>query len=178
MSSEPSDLALLTVALDQAAALLGRVGDEELSAATPCTDWSVSDLVDHLVNAPSHFTTMMRGEEPDWGAPPPHVGSDRETRFRAAGDELVEAWRAGGDGDQPSPLEWQLAELAVHTWDLATAVHHQTGDVDPAVAQRGLAFMQGGLTDDNRAPVFGPEQPAPPDADAYTRIAAFAGRSV
>ena len=87
MSSEPADLALLAVALDQAADLLGRVGDEELSAATPCADWSVSDLVDHLVNTPSHFTTIMRGEEPDWGAPPPHVGADREARFRAAGDE-------------------------------------------------------------------------------------------
>ena len=178
MSSEPSDLALLTVALDQAADLLGRVGDEELSAATPCTEWSVSDLVDHLVNAPSHFTTMMRGEEPDWGAAPPHVGSDRETRFRAAGDALVEAWRAGGDGDQPSPLEWQLAELAVHTWDLATAVDEPTGNLEPAVAERGLAFMQQGLTADNRGPVFGPEQPAPPDANPYARIAAFAGRQV
>ena len=178
MTSEPSDLALLTVALDQAADLLGRVGDDELSASTPCTDWSVSDLVDHLVNAPAHFTTMMRGEQPDWGAPPPHVGSDREPRFRAAGDELVEAWRAGGDGDRPSPLEWQLAELAVHTWDLATAVHRPIGDLDPAVAERGLAFMQQGLTADNRAPVFGPERPAPPDADAYARIAAFAGREV
>ena len=59
MTSEPSDLALLTVALDQAADLLGRVGDDELSAPTPCTDWKVGDLVDHLVNAPSHFTTMM-----------------------------------------------------------------------------------------------------------------------
>ena len=46
------------------------------------------------------------------------------------------------------------------------------------MAERGLAFMQAGLTADNRAPVFGPEQPAPPDADAYTRIAAFAGRAV
>jgi uncharacterized protein (TIGR03086 family) len=178
MTSEPSDLALLAVALDQAADLLGRVGDDDLSAATPCTEWTVGDLVDHLVNAPANFTTMMRGEQPDWGAPPPHVGADRETRFRTAGDGLVEAWRSGGDGDQPSPLDWQLAELAVHTWDLATAVHEPTDDLDPAVAERGLSFMQQGLTDDNRGPVFGPEQPAPPDADAYTRIAAFAGRQV
>ena len=48
----------------------------------------------------------------------------------------------------------------------------------PRSAERGLAFMQAGLTADNRAPVFAPEQPAPPDADAYDRIAAFAGREV
>jgi hypothetical protein len=38
--------------------------------------------------------------------------------------------------------------------------------------------MRQGLTADNRGPVFAPEQPAPPDADAYARIAAFAGREV
>ena len=87
MTSEPADLALLTVALDQAAGLLGRVGDEQLTLPTPCADWSVAELVDHLVNTPSIFTTIMRGEEPDWGAAPPHAGADRAARFRAAGDE-------------------------------------------------------------------------------------------
>ncbi len=46
------------------------------------------------------------------------------------------------------------------------------------MAERGLAFMQANLTPEMRGPAFGPEQPAPPDADAYTRIAAFAGRAV
>jgi len=178
MTPEPADLALLAVSLDQAAGLLGRVGDDELAARTPCAEWTVADLVDHLVNTPSVLATITRGEEPDWGAAPPHVGSDREARFRTAGDDLVEAWRATGEGAQPSPLDWQLAELAVHTWDLARALDRPTGDLEPAVAERGLAFMQAGLTADNRAPVFAPEQPAPPDADAYTRIAAFAGRQV
>ena len=178
MTSERADLALLTVALDQAADLLGRVGDEQLTLPTPCADWSVTELVDHLVNTPTMFTTIMRGEEPDWGAAPPHAGADREARFRTAGDSLVEVWGSTGDGDQPSPLSWQLAELAVHTWDLASALDEPTDHLDPDVAERGLAFMQAGLTDENRGPVFAPEQPAPPDADAYTRIAAFAGREV
>jgi uncharacterized protein (TIGR03086 family) len=185
VNSEHADLTLLTGALDQAAGLLGRVGDDQLAAPTPCADWSIGDLVDHLVNTPSVFTTIMRGEEPDWGAPPPRVGADREARFRAAGDDLVAAWRATADGGgsarigaENSPLDWQLAELAVHTWDLATAMEQPTAALDPAVAERGLAFMQVGLTADNRAPVFAPEVPAPPDADAYTRIAAFAGRQL
>ena len=141
-------------------------------------------LVDHLVNAPSVFTTIMRGEEPDWGAAPEHVGADAERRFRAAGGELVRAWkdvngdadRASRTGPDPTPLAWQLAELAVHTWDLATALGEPTADLDPEVAERGLAFMRQGLTAENRGPVFAPEQPTPSDADAYARIAAFAGR--
>ena len=53
-----------------------------------------------------------------------------------------------------------------------------TSTLDPQVAERGLALMRSSLTPENRGPVFGPEQPAPEDADAYERIAAFAGRSV
>jgi uncharacterized protein (TIGR03086 family) len=176
MTSDSADL--LTVALDQAADLLGRVDDDRLDAPTPCTEWTVGALVDHLVNAPAHFVTIMRGDEPDWAAPPPRVGADREQRFREMGDQLVEAWRSTGDGDQASPLDWQLAELAVHTWDLATALGEPTAVLDPDVAERGLAFMRTGLTADNRDPVFGPERAAPAEADAYTRIAAFAGREV
>jgi hypothetical protein len=112
----------------------------------------------------------------DWSAGPPHVGADRQERFRANASGLVEAW--GDEHVESSPVEWQLAELAVHSWDLATALGSDTGELDGEVAERGLAFMQGGLTDDNRGPAFGPEQPAPEGADAYTRIAAFAGRSV
>jgi uncharacterized protein (TIGR03086 family) len=178
MTTDPPDLSLLTVALNQASDLLGRVGDDRLGAPTPCRDWTVSALVDHLVNAPTNFATIMRGEEPDWTAEPEHVGGDREQRFQAAGLQLLDAWRAAASPEQASPLDWQLAELAVHTWDLATALGEPTGHLEPEVAERGLAFMRSGLTAENRDPVFGPERQAPPEADAYARIAAFAGREV
>lgn len=176
MSSE--SLPLLTVALGQAAAQLSRVSDDQLGRPTPCDEWTVGALVDHLVNAPTVFATLMRGEEPDWGAGPPHVGAEREQVFRTAGDALVVAWSAADRPDQPSPLDWQLAELAVHTWDLATALGETTDGLDPEVAGRALAFMRDNLTSDNRGGVFADEQPAPPGADPYTRIAAFAGREV
>jgi hypothetical protein len=70
------------------------------------------------------------------------------------------------------------AELAVHAYDLATALGRSTTDLDPEVAEAGYAFMSSSMTDDMRGDAFGPEQPAPPDADAYQRIAAFAGRPV
>jgi uncharacterized protein (TIGR03086 family) len=179
VTSDPQDasLDLLATALDQAADLLAEVDDDQLDAATPCEEWTVGALVDHLVNAPWVFTTIMRGEQPDWSATPEHVGSDRAERFRAAGAALLDAWRTTGEtSDQPSPRAWQLAELSVHSWDLATALGASTAALDPRPAEEGLAFMQASLTADNRGGVFGPEQPAPDGADAYARIAAFAGR--
>ena len=55
----------------------------------------------------------------------------------------------------------------------------QTGRIvrlDDEVAERGLAFMQQGLTADNRGAAFGAAVEVPDDAPAYDRLAAFAGR--
>jgi uncharacterized protein (TIGR03086 family) len=171
-------LGVLSRGLDQATSLLDAVRDDHLSAPTPCHDWSTAALVDHLVAAPANFARMMRGEEVDWSAPPPSVGSERSDVFRAGADDLLATWRGQADGEGSMPPEWQTAEIAVHSYDLATAIGRPTSELDPEVAERALAFMQASLTPENRGDVFRPEQPAPEDADVYERLAAFAGRTV
>ena len=120
---------------------------------------------------------MTRGEPTDWSAPTPATGDDPAGAFRLHARDLLRA-RQEQPEPEGSPVDWQCAELAVHTWDLATALGLPTADFDADVAERGLAFMRAGLTDDNRGPAFGPEQPAPEGADPYQRVAASAGRSV
>lgn len=177
MTDRDNELSVLARGLDQAAALLGSVTDDDLTVATPCHDWSTAELVDHLVAAPRRFAQMVRGEEVDWSASPPHVGGDRAEAFRSAADELLAAWDRAPD-DAPMGPDWQTAEIAVHTYDLATALGRPTAELDAEVAERGLAFMRANLTPDNRGAAFAPEQQSPEDADAYQRIAAFAGRSL
>lgn len=177
MGPVTNDELLMHRALDQLARLLDDVPREALGRGTPCEQWSVQDLVDHIVAAPSRFAGMVRGESIDWTAPTPSAGAEPAAEFRSHAEDLLRALHAHDAAGGP-PADWQCAEFAVHTWDLATAVGRSTGDLDAEVAERGLAFMQANLTDDNRGPAFGPEQPAPEGADAYQRIAAFAGRSV
>jgi uncharacterized protein (TIGR03086 family) len=177
MSSD-EDLAVLRRALDQLAVLLADVRPERSGDPTPCTEWTVQDLVDHVVSAPTRFARMLRGEQIDWSAPTPPAGDDPAAAFRSGAGDLLAAWQEHAGPAEDAGLDWQCAELAVHTWDLATALHAPTDAFDPRVAERGLAFMQGSLTPQNRVPVFGPQQPAPEGADAYGRIAAFAGRSL
>ena len=178
MVTSDDDLAVLRRALEQLTGLLREVRADALGDRTPCEQWTVRDLVDHIVAAPTRFGRMVRGESIDWSAPTPAAGDDPAGVFRSHGDDLLQAWREHEGGSGPSGLDWQCAEFAVHTWDLAAALARRTDDLDPEAAERGLAFMQANLTDDNRGPVFGPEQPAPDGAGAYQRIAAFAGRSV
>jgi uncharacterized protein (TIGR03086 family) len=148
-----------------------------LRRPTPCAEWDVSALADHMINDPRQFLLMVRGTQPDWTAPTPHVTDAWASTFRAAANDLVDACRDLGD-ESPLPPAMQLAEFAVHDWDLATALGLPLDGLDPEVAELGLEFMQANLAPEMRVSAFGPEQPAPPDAGPYERIAAFAGRSV
>ncbi|MEX0428328.1 TIGR03086 family metal-binding protein [Nocardioides sp. DS6] len=170
-------LRVLARALDQAGDVLDHVAPDRLSRTTPCADWDVAALADHLVEAPRRFLAMVRGEQPDWGSEPPHVVEGWGPAFRVAADDLIHAWHErAGDVALP-PVGMQVAELATHTWDLATALGQPPAPtLDPEIAEVGLAFMQEALEPEMRGAAFGPEQTPPTGADAYERLAAFAGR--
>jgi uncharacterized protein (TIGR03086 family) len=164
---------IVTRGLDQLGILLAAVTPDDAGRATPCSEWTVADLSDHLVNSVAGMATMASGGQPDWSATTHY--DDPAAALQREGRGLVEALDAGS-GSFPEGMA--AAELAVHAYDLSTALGRPTANLDPEVAEAGLAFMSASMTDDMRGGAFGPEQPAPADADAYERIAAFAGRSV
>lgn len=170
------DVRVLAKALDQAGDVLDHVHPDLLDRPTPCGDWDVAALADHLVAAPGKFLMMLRGQEADWSAPPAHVAEGWGPAFRVPADDLIHAWHEGAD-DAPASADWQTAEIAVHTWDLATAVGFPIDRLDPEVASRGVAFMRANLTADNRGSAFAPERPVSDDAGPYEQLSAFAGRT-
>jgi uncharacterized protein (TIGR03086 family) len=178
MNAPIDSVVILSRALDQAGDVLAAVHEDQLAQPTPCRDWDVARLIAHMVASPHHLLLMSQGGQPDWSAEPktPAAG-EWAADFRAGADDLIHFWHAQGEDADAGQIDWQTAEMAVHTWDLAQATG-QNARLDPEVAERGLAFMSGALTPENRGDVFGPEVSAPADAPAYDRLAAFAGRSV
>ena len=168
---------MLARALEQTSAVLAAIDPSQLTEPTPCRDWDVGHLVGHVVADPRNLLAMARGDQVDWSAQPEPPRSAWAEEFRSGADDLLAHWRGVGDDAQPAQIDWQTAEFAVHTWDLAQATGW-SAPLDPAVAERGLAFMSNALTPDNRSPAFDVEQPAPEGAGPYERIAAFSGRSV
>jgi uncharacterized protein (TIGR03086 family) len=171
------EVRVLARAVDQTGDVLDHVHADWSGMSTPCGDWNLGELVDHLVDGPRRFLAMMRGEEVDWSAPPPHVAEEWGPAFRVTGDDLVHAWHEHS-GDAAVSADWQTAELAVHTWDVARTIGYPVDRLDPEVAERGLAFMRENLSEDNRGPAFGPEREVPEDAGPYERIAAYSGRGI
>ncbi|GAB3014348.1 hypothetical protein GCM10011376_08080 [Nocardioides flavus (ex Wang et al. 2016)] len=174
MTSPHQPVVVLSRALDQAGDALDTVHADDLDKPTTCRGWTVRELADHLAAAPQHFLQMARGEEVDWAAGTGVEPDVLAAHFRTRADDLIHHWHGQPD-NRVAQADWQTAELGVHTWELLRA----TGDpmpLDDEVAERGLAFLQQGLTEDNRGDAFAPAVPVPDDASAYERLVAFAGR--
>jgi len=177
MTAPIESVVVLSRALDQAGDVLAAVHTDQLGQPTPCGDWNVAQLIGHLVNAPLRFLQMARGEAPDWSAGPRPATSNGAADFRSNADNLIHHWHQAGDAADTGQVDWQTAEIAVHTWDVARATG-QSPPLLPEVAERGLAFMSAMLTPENRGEVFAPAVRVPDDAPVYDRLAAFAGRAV
>src|ERR1700709_1572433 len=136
---------IVTRGLDQLADLLGAVTPEDVRRATPCSKWTVADLSDHIVNSTAGMATMARGGQPDWAASTHH--SDPSSALDRQGRALIEALQAG---DVAFPEGMAAAELAVHAYDLATALGRATANLDPEIAETGYAFMTSSMNDDMR----------------------------
>lgn len=177
MTDHTTPVVVLSRALDQAGDVLAAVHPDQLGLPTPCGGWDVAHLVGHLVAAPVHFLQMARGEDVDWSAGPEPAETNGAAEFRSNADDLLHHWHQVGDEADAGQVDWQTAEVAIHTWDVARATR-QSPDLDPEVAERALALMSAMLTPENRGHAFGPPVPVPDDAPAYDRLAAYAGRDV
>ena len=168
--------------------LVEAVKPAQFGDPTPCTEWDVRALMNHLVHVIIRYAAIANG------LPPPdeadHVGGDPATAFRESGRTAREAFLRPGMLEQPYDAPWGkipgsmmvqhvVNELLAHGWDLARATGQST-DITPDLAAESLAIWREWSAHIPRSPgsPFGPEQPAPNGATAADRLAAFLGRKV
>ncbi|MGH3335618.1 MAG: TIGR03086 family metal-binding protein [Nocardioides sp.] len=172
------------------ARLVTGVADDQLTARTPCPDYSVADLVDHIGGLAFAFTESARkGDVPGRGGSGDGSRLEDGWRERIAAQlaELAEAWRdpAAYDGiTMAGPIEMPaevaalvaLDEVVVHGWDLARSTG-QRFEADDAAAAACLGFAESFETpaDDDDGP-FGPPVPVPADDDVLDRLIGATGR--
>lgn len=186
----PNPMQYLTAALNQCGEVIAAISANQADWPTPCEQWSVQDLLHHLVVQDLHkFTIMARGHHIDPFAADATVGADWSTRFSNGATLLMRAWAAadlstqvalpgGGEAPLRSRIGLQITEFTVHSWDLVRATGVPV-TLDPKLAEQSLAWAQRTLKPELRGPDkgVGPEVRVPLAADAYTRLAAWFGRS-
>lgn len=184
----PDPLADLERASRALADLIAAVRPGQWTAPTPCTEWSVRDLVDHLVGSNLMFLAIF-GERPMPERGTDILGDDPVAAYTASANALAAAFaRPGllqetyqgplGEATGTDRLRFRVTDLLAHGWDLSRALG-VPDRLPEDLAEAALAFSRRQLPDEGSRPGrFAAAQPVPAGASAVERLVAFLGRPV
>jgi uncharacterized protein (TIGR03086 family) len=162
--------------------------------STPCSEWTVHDLANHLLATLELGRALLLDE-----MPAVQVGPGQVPPVDLVGDNLIGAYGTGSKalvsattadavgrvhvtplGEMPGAglAGFAALDVLVHGWDLATAIGIDA-TIDPSLAEPMLAFARQAIGDNNdmRAPRIGPEIAVGADADPTARLVAYLGRT-
>jgi len=184
----------LITALDDAGTEFGRLVDgtrpDQLGATTPCTEFTVRDLINHVTGGATMFAAAFEhGSVPDdelAAIMGDMVGDDPSAAYAAASERVRAAYHAPGalDGSVTMPfgefpreaaLGIAVLDVAVHAWDLAQATGQDLQLTDE-LAEDVLALGRAMGLDQYRGMMFAEEIVVVETAPAWDRVAGYAGR--
>ena len=181
---------LLAAVLADLARVVDGIRDAQLHDPTPCTDYDVAQLCDHVLG---WLTTFADGfADPGGQAPRASLAgyqapADAAADVSATAARMDQALRAGAAsrplrlGDSGMPGDMALAmilwEYQMHGWDLARATGQSWSPPDAAAAE-SLSFAPGMLTDDYQGDgkAFARRVPVAESAPAFDRLLGLSGR--
>lgn len=156
------------------------------ASPSPCEGWTARDVLAHLVTNLRALREAASGGDffATFGQP---VEGDAVEAWAQERDRALASLDAAEAGGLTSvtvrgnavPLgaivDGLMRDLVIHTWDLARAVGGDERLPDDLVAAATVAMSMVG--EQSRGPgLYGYEVPAPPGADAQTRLLALSGR--
>jgi uncharacterized protein (TIGR03086 family) len=177
----------LAPATRRMADLVNAVPEDALGHPTPCADYTVGDLLDHIGGAALAFTAAAAKKQLEAGpsGDASRLGSDWRARISRDVLALADAWRdpetwtgttAAGGVDLPGEIAGRVAldEMVIHGWDLARATGQRSAYDGPELAsvyETVANFRASGVEG-----LFGPEVRVADDAPLLDRIVGLAGR--
>jgi uncharacterized protein (TIGR03086 family) len=165
--------------------LVEAVPEGSLDRPTPCDDYNIGDLLDHINGGALAFRAAAVKAPLDGGpsGDASRLGDNWRSRMPQDLHALSAAWRdpeawtgmtAAGGVDLPGEVAGIVAldELVLHGWDLAMAIGQPAGYDGPGLdAVYGAVQQFSGVEG-----IFGPEVPVPGSAPILDRILGLSGR--
>jgi uncharacterized protein (TIGR03086 family) len=179
----------LTQSAAELATIIEGLDEAQFALPTPCTEYSVRGLVNHLIAWSPVVEAIGTGVPLAPGRPDERVDylpGDWRGRFLGSLERICKSWGADaawegftdlGFANVPTRIigEKTLLEYVVHGWELARATG-QAFTVDPEAAATALRVVQATAEESRRAGMFGPEVAVPADADDFARALGASGR--
>jgi uncharacterized protein (TIGR03086 family) len=175
--------------------VVSQVDPGDLGRPTPCSQWSLGELLAHMTVQHRGFAAAAAGRGADlavWQAGPP--AADPVGAYAAAADAVIAAFAAGGVADRQFALPeiatamtfpgrqamaFHLVDYVAHGWDVARCLGAGF-EPDPEVLAVALKVAQAVPDGPGRlepGSAFRPAVPAPVPAGALDQIVALLGRS-
>ncbi len=179
--------------------MVSTVTVHDLARPTPCTGWSLADLLTHMTVQHRGFAAAAHGHGADSGVWQPAsvvdaVAADPAGSYAAAAAEVIDAFTGADvlDAEFALPefgpgttfpgslaIGFHFVDYVVHGWDVARAMGHPfelPADVVAAALPIALAVPDAEFRTGLNA-LFGPTIESHGQADDLDRILAYLGRS-
>lgn len=179
---------LLTGILSKTGKVVANVDEPRLTSTTPCDDYTVQQLMNHIVGWIQVFEAGCNGRTFQ-GDPSAYIcGPGAAAEFAKLANRLVDGWKEFGFDREvaissgsmmPAAMVFNMTvmEYLAHGWDLASA----TGQPNPyseAEAAEVLARAKATLPPEyqGEGQAFGAPVPVPDGAPAIDQLIGFLGR--
>ncbi|MEV5708117.1 TIGR03086 family metal-binding protein [Actinoallomurus sp. NPDC052274] len=175
--------------------VVAKAGRDDLGRPTPCSAWTLGDLLAHMTAQHHGFAAAARGDGADpavWRPRP--LEADPVAAYAAAAEDVLAAFAGPDVLDRAFALPevgpgvtfpgaqaigFHFIDYVVHAWDVARSLglsYELDGDLAEDALRIALA-VPGGDYRLGPGASFRPELPAPADASPLDRILTALGRS-
>ena len=150
---------------------------------TPCSEWTVTELLEHMVGVVAGLGAAAAGTQPT----PFELGDDPAAQFAAAAQTAMSAWRSAGRPRQDRRRRARSdarpsagRDQPPRHRDSHVGPRHgdrSAGRLPDDVAEAALEASRATISPEIRPGRFGPEVDAPSGASATDALVAFLGRT-
>jgi uncharacterized protein (TIGR03086 family) len=175
---------LLTRASAVSVPVIQGISDDQFECATPCAEYPVRELANHLFQVVVNFQALAAREQADFASKPDFLHGAWRQRYAEETGALIKAWSQPGALDgvspgmglpQPMVGRMVLLDLTVHSWDLARATGQEFTPDPASVSELFGLVEQMGPTGRERG-VFKAAREVPAGAADFDRLLAATGR--
>jgi len=177
-------------ALDATRDIVAGIKPAQLDDPTPCDDWDVRTLLNHVVGGNLWVKPLVDGrtiEDVGDELDGDQLGDDFVAAYERAAAQAASAFAADGAMDAMVAVSYgpvpgsvycghRFIDVLIHGWDLAKATGQDT-TLDPALVDACWTVIEPELPMLAASGMFGSANDPGPDADPGTRLLATLGRT-
>ena len=184
----PNVIELYEGAVQQMLPTLAGVRADQLSSTTPCSEWTVQNLITHNIKVSDFVLGTIQGNNTTnpWEVGDPLPSQGARDAFAAGTTRVLDLLKSISDLNQivettlgPTSIAnfimFPTLDIVIHKWDLAKGTGQDTS-LDAGLSEACIGVMQMGAETWRQAGFFGPEVTLPITASIQDKSLGVSGR--